>query len=566
MASPARTYALVVGIAEYDAGAGWELYAPVADAARAVLWLLRRGVPPEQILLFLSPVPPDVTALLASVAEGPLPAGADRVQASLADHAGVDGAVRRTLKSVAGELLVVFWGGHGAVDQERQQRLFLADATLDDRRNVDLERLLLFLRSSYFAGFPQQLVCVDACASRFDDRSSEMRLPTDAFPDGKDVPGRKQILLRAASRGQVALESKRQKKGLFSRELLAQLDADTSEVWPPDMRAVATRLKTRFAELAQELPVEQLPTLWTYEDDDGTIRGSTGRTGRPGRDAARLVDRVVQTRAFQKFITPGISAPERRPHAIIIYGNRNEAHQSLVERVVTECLQKLVAPSGGGVLPPLQSLDWPSEGTDLEDRKDQLKEKLKRAGSSPEDNSDASAVGLLSDPSLQGHKLVVFHHAWTVASWTEVDERLLAWYLDEFWTALPADQQAPRPVIFLKMICADELSRVQLGSLLRLSLTPKHRLRASLERLTASAGASCRRIVLDELQPVPFSAVVTWFYDIAVAKWLSDAEANQAAERIFAGPGGRRYDCLPMSKIEQELADLIEPRTEQRVS
>src|SRR5687768_16860099 len=55
VASPARTYALVVGIAEYDAGAGWELYAPVADAARAVLWLLRRGVPPEQILLFLSP-------------------------------------------------------------------------------------------------------------------------------------------------------------------------------------------------------------------------------------------------------------------------------------------------------------------------------------------------------------------------------------------------------------------------------------------------------------------------------------------------------------------------------
>jgi len=114
-------------------------------------------------------------------------------------------------------------------------------------------------------------------SSDADDRSSEMRLPTDAFPDGKDVAGRKQILLRAASRGQVALESKRQKKGLFSRELLAQLDADASAAWPPDMRAVATRLKTRFADLAHELPVEQLPTLWTYEDDDGTIRGVAGR-------------------------------------------------------------------------------------------------------------------------------------------------------------------------------------------------------------------------------------------------------------------------------------------------
>ena len=71
--------------------------------------------------------------------------------------------------------------------------------------------------------------------------------------------------------------------------------------------------------------------------------------------------------------------------------------------------------------------------------------------------------------------------------------------------------------------------------------------------------------MLDELEPVPFDAVLTWFYDIAVAQWLSDAEANQAAERIFAS-GGRRVDRLPMSVIEDALGDLIEPRTEQRVS
>lgn len=563
MASPARTYALVVGIAEYDAGDAWELYAPVADAARAVLWLLRRNVPAEQILLYLSPVPPAVTELLTSVADGPLPAGADRVKASFADHTGVDGALRRTLKSVAGDLLVVFWGGHGAVDEKRQQRLFLADATLDDRKNVALEGLIQFLRTSFFAGFPEQIVCVDACASRFDDRRSEMRLPTEEYPDGTDVGGRRQLLLRAASRGQVALESKRQKKGLFSRELLAELDADASTAWPPDMRAVATRLKTRFAELARELPSEQLPTLWEYEDENGTIRGPV-RAPRPGRDAARLVDRVVQTRAFQKFFQSGISAPERRPHAILIYGDRGEAHQSLVERVVTENVQKLLAQSpGGGVLPPLKPLPWPSAGTDLEDRKEQLLEGLLRTGSALGETSEASPAMLLRDPSLQGHRVVVYHHAWTVASWTDVDEQLLEWYLDAFWTGLPAEETTPRPLIFMKMICTDELSRVGLGSLLRMSLTPKHRLRASLQRL--AAGAGCRRIVLDELEPVPFDAVLTWFYDIAVAQWLSDAEANQAAERIFAS-GGRRVDRLPMSVIEDALGDLIEPRTEQRVS
>jgi len=570
VASPARTFALVVGIAEYDAGAAWELYAPVADAARAVLWLLRRGVPPEQILLLLSPVPPTVADLLASVADGPLPAGAERVKATLADHAGVDGALRRTLKTARGDLLLLFWGGHGAVDQERQQRLFLADATMDDRKNVSLERLLLFLRSSYFEGFPEQLVCVDACASRFDDRSSEMRLPTEEYPDGKDVPGRKQMLLRAASRGQVALESKRQKKGLFSRELLTALDAGPATAWPPDLRAVAVNLKSRFAELARELPSEQLPSLWTYDDDDGTIpwrAPSAARVARPGRDAARLVDRVVQTRVFRKFFESGIRAPERRPHAIIIYGDRGEAHHSLVERVVTECVQKLAEQTlGGGVLPPLRPLPWPSAGTDLEDRKDQLIEGLMRSGSAAAEATEPSPAMLLRDPTVQGHRLVVYHHVWTVDGWTDDDERLLQWYLDDYWTGIPADDATPRPLIFMKMICADELSRVGFRSLMRGSLTPKHSLRASLERLATSADAGCRRVVLDELEPVPFRAVVAWFYEIAVAKWLSESEANNAAESLFAGPGGRRLESLPMSRIEDALGDLIEPRTEQRVS
>ena len=315
--------------------------------------------------------------------------------------------------------------------------------------------------------------------------------------------------------------------------------------------------------------MKRLPSLWTYEDDDGEIpwRAASARAGRPGRDAARLVDRVIQTRAFRKFFETGIRAPERRPHAIIIYGNRGEAHHSLVERVVTECVQKLGEQSpGGSALPPIQPLPWPAPGTDLEDRKDQLIEGLMRAGSAASETSEPSSAMLLSDPALQGHRLVVYHHVWTLDGWTDDDERLLDWYLGSYWNALPADDATPRPLIFMKMICGDELSRVGLGSLLRMSLTPKHRLRASLERLAASAGPGCRRIVLDELEPVPFDAVISWFYSLAVAKWLSEAEANQAAERIFAGPGGQRVERLPMSVIEDALGDLIEPRTEQKAS
>ena len=55
-ADPARTYAFVVGVERYDTGAAWHLDGPAADASRFVSWLLSRGVPASQILLFLSPL------------------------------------------------------------------------------------------------------------------------------------------------------------------------------------------------------------------------------------------------------------------------------------------------------------------------------------------------------------------------------------------------------------------------------------------------------------------------------------------------------------------------------
>ena len=470
------------------------------------------------------------------------PAGADRVKVTLADHAGVDGALRRTLKSVRGDLLVVFWGGHGAVDQERQQRLFLADATIDDRKNVSLERLLLFLRSSYFEDLPEQLVCVDACASRFDDRSSEMRLPTEEYPDGKDVPGRKQVLLRAATRGQVALESKRQKKGLFSRELLAALDADPASAWPPDLRAVAVSLKSRFAELAAELPSEQLPSLWTYDDDDGTIpwrAPSATRVARPGRDAARLrrscrpdarLPKVLRERDPRSGASPTRDHRLRRPRRGASFARRARRHRVRSEARRADTRRRSAASTAAA---PMAFRRHRSRGP-----QGPAHRRVDAVRNTAAETTAPTPAMLLRDPALQGHRLVVYHHVWTVDGWTDDDERLLQWYLDDYWTGIPADDATPRPLIFMKMICADELSRVGFGSLLRGSLTPKHRLRASLEPLrrrrvpavAASCSTSWNQCHSRRWSPGPTRS--PW------RSWLSEAEANTAAESIFAGPGG----------------------------
>jgi hypothetical protein len=63
------------------------------------------------------------------------------------------------------------------------------------------------------------VVCLDACASHFDGRASVMGLPTDGFPDGKDVPGRKQVLLETASLGEVARSSRSARRAIMASRL-----------------------------------------------------------------------------------------------------------------------------------------------------------------------------------------------------------------------------------------------------------------------------------------------------------------------------------------------------------
>lgn len=161
-ASPQRTYAFVVGIERYDAGSAWDLDGPARDAARFTSWLFDRGVPAEQILVFLSPLDeqlPDV----------PLPPG---VTASPARREQVTEALTRTLPGRGGDLLWLFWAGHGVLTRDDHLRLFFADASTDDKRNLDLNSLLTMLRSDLYPRFPRQAGMVDACQTYAGDRKS----------------------------------------------------------------------------------------------------------------------------------------------------------------------------------------------------------------------------------------------------------------------------------------------------------------------------------------------------------------------------------------------------------
>ena len=238
--SPERTYALVVGVEHYEAGQAWGLDGPASDAARFTSWLLSRGVPADQILVFLSPdegLPPGV----------PLPAG---ITASPARRDAVTTAITRTLPEWRGDLLWLFWAGHGVLTRHDHLRLFFADASIDDKRNLDLNSLLAALRSDPYAGLPRQIGIVDACQTYADRLHFATTLPDGTLPYGQPLPGREQFFLYAASPGQVAVNLGGLRAGLFSQAVMEELTGASGDDWPPDMDLVAARLDRRFSELA----------------------------------------------------------------------------------------------------------------------------------------------------------------------------------------------------------------------------------------------------------------------------------------------------------------------------
>lgn len=227
--APHRVVALVVGIERYAAGDGWNLPGPVRDALRFRDWLLARGVPPGNVLLHLAPL------------EG----GTPDVPHRPADHNSLRSAFVTDIPARGGDALWVWWGGHGVLDKDEHLRLYTADATVPDRRNIDVESARTTLRSDAVTGFGRQTWMVDACQT-FDERHHfPHSLPDERLPAGQRVQAHEQVLMFAATRGQRAANDPERRTGVFSDIVLGELP-DDDPVPDPDVLfdAVRARLET----------------------------------------------------------------------------------------------------------------------------------------------------------------------------------------------------------------------------------------------------------------------------------------------------------------------------------
>ncbi|MFC9467534.1 effector-associated domain 2-containing protein [Streptomyces coelicoflavus] len=277
---PARVRALVVGVETYDAGPGWDLPGPARDAVRFHHLLRAAGVPDAHIRLHLAPLPPYTP----------------EVPYAPADHATLRRLLVRELPAAPGDVLWVWWGGHGVLDRSGHLRLFCADATTEDKLGIDLDSALERYAGDAVPGFADQLWLVDACETFEEALAFREPLPPDALPVGRRGTAHRQTVLRAAGRGRAAANDPVRATGLFSDVLLALL-ADRSSVLPapPDPEELFPAVRGRIAALREAGRTLQYPEirLQSPERTEVLVPAARGGRERPASPLLRAVDALL---------------------------------------------------------------------------------------------------------------------------------------------------------------------------------------------------------------------------------------------------------------------------------
>ncbi|MFD5911600.1 caspase family protein [Streptomyces massasporeus] len=285
---PARVHALIVGIEAYEAGDQWGLPGPARDAVR--FWRLLRdaGVPEPHLRLHLAPLPSYDPGL----------------PYERADQATLRRVLVRELSPAHGDVLWVWWGGHGVLDRAGRLRLFCADAGVADKVGIDLDSALARYAGDAVPGLREQMWIVDACETFEEDLAFREALPADALPVGRPGHAHRQTVLRAAGRGRAAANDPVRATGLFS-DVLLDLLADRAAVLPglPDPEELFPAVRTRIAALREEGRTLQHPEIRLQGADRTEIMPPAGPSPAP-RPLSALQRAVEALLAYRPMTDP----------------------------------------------------------------------------------------------------------------------------------------------------------------------------------------------------------------------------------------------------------------------
>jgi hypothetical protein len=213
------TWAVVVGIDEYDDKSIRRLEGAAADAVAAVKWLRAIGVPDGQILLHATACEktrPEIGALAVPHPELDLtgvpckPARLSEVWDSFL-----------LLEQKSGARLFVFFSGHGLYDPETERLFLLQDAKPGAWQALGMNLLVKYLLS---LSFPRVFLFLDGCQNYpgAQDKRSPVRAKIPGGEERTAVPGHTLAACYAADKSELARE--KDGRGVFLRHLLEGLD------------------------------------------------------------------------------------------------------------------------------------------------------------------------------------------------------------------------------------------------------------------------------------------------------------------------------------------------------
>lgn len=243
--TPSNVHALIVGIEKYDAGSpDYDLNGPASDAVNFLDWLLDRGVEPEKIHLFLSPLENNKRRLDAHIKAKGLslkPAKSQEIRKAIDYELLQEGK--------KGDLLYIFWSGHGFITKTDStiRRLFLEDTDNVSKRNLNLNSLLEALKTStYGSGFSRQILLIDACAnSYYRDLNKTLQgvASGEDFAANGDINKAEQFVLFASAEYEVTTNDSDAGIGTFSKVVLEELG---EQPLLPEMIEIANRVQEKF--------------------------------------------------------------------------------------------------------------------------------------------------------------------------------------------------------------------------------------------------------------------------------------------------------------------------------
>ncbi len=224
--SQKTTYALVVGIERYGEKVFPDLDGAALDAQKFYDWLVKRGVQKENIRLHLAPLEQNKAEVNPDV--------------PLATRSALEASITDWLGEKAGDLLWVYWGGHGVINVENKRCLFTSDVTEKVYRSLELNELLRYLRTTSFS---RQIFCIDACANFLSPEESGKIQKTE-LPEGELQKNVAQSVLLAVEAGQKTGHNNRLKTGDFSEALRNELEKVTEKEWPPNIKGISQKIKS----------------------------------------------------------------------------------------------------------------------------------------------------------------------------------------------------------------------------------------------------------------------------------------------------------------------------------